>query len=509
MLSRNNLILGALILLKFVLQYVAIDTGYELHRDEYLHLDLGNHLAWGYRSVPPVTGFLSYIIQLLGNDVFWVKFFPAVFGAATLWLVWKGTEALNGGIFARVLASSCVLFSALLRINTLYQPNSLEFMLWTLVFYSVLQFVRTENVKWIRIGALAFAAGFLNKYNIGFLALGLFLALLVSPHRKIFGNRHLYGALTLVFLLIAPNLYWQYTQDFPVIRHLNELATTQLVYVNRLDFLKEQFLFFTGGLPVLVLALISFFRYPPFKKYQLFFWNLCFTLLLFTYFKAKSYYAMGLYPILFAFGAVYAEYLFREGWKRLLRPVLLAIPILLMMVMFRIMVPILSPAEIVEKSDTFEKFGLLRWEDGRNHPIPQDYADMLGWKELARLADKAFEKVADKEHTLIHCDNYGEAGAINYYSKQPYTEAVSMNADYIDWYPLDKFQIRNVILVKGPYDTDRNRDREREFFETVELIGQIENPYAREYGTRVWLLKGARVSVNDILREEIQREKQE
>ena len=509
MLSRNNLVLIFLVLAKFLVQYLAIDSGYELHRDEYLHLDLGKHLAWGYRSVPPITGFLSYLIHLLGNDVFWVKFFPAAFGAITLWIVWKATEALKGGLFAMVLASSCVFFSALLRINTLYQPNSLEFMLWTLVFYTVLQFVRTENNKWIWIGALAFAIGFLNKYNIGFLAMGLFLALLVSPQRKIFSNRQLYGALALVLILITPNLHWQYTQNFPVIRHLNELARTQLVYVNRMDFLKEQFLFFVGGLPVLFLALFSFFTHPPFRKYRLFFWNLCFTLLLFTYFKAKSYYAMGLYPILFAFGAVYAESLLSGNWKRYLRPVLLAIPLLVIIVMFRIMVPVLSPPEIVEKSETFEKFGLLRWEDGRNHQIPQDFADMLGWSELAGLVDQALEKVTDKEHTLIHCDNYGEAGAINYYSKRLFRDAVSTNADYIDWYPLDAFEIRDVILVKSTYDDDPEREREREFFESVELIGQINNPYAREFGTRVWLLKGAKVSINDILREEIQREKAE
>src|SRR5690606_21901906 len=112
---------------------------------------------------------------------------------------------------------------------------------------------------------------------------------------------------------------------------------------------------------------------------------------------------------------------------------------------------------IIQKKEIFQKIGLLRWEDGKEHQIPQDFADMLGWKELTGIVDKTFKTIEDKENTIIHCDNYGQAGAINYYSEQKYTQAVSMNADYINWYPLDEMEIKNVILVKSIYDKDTNR----------------------------------------------------
>lgn len=174
---------------------------------------------------------------------------------------------------------------------------------------------------------------------------------------------------------------------------------------------------------------------------------------------------------------------------------------------FQYVLPVLSPEGIIKKTEVFEKIGLLRWEDGKNHELPQDFADMLGWKELAGIVDEVFETINDKENTIIHCDNYGQAGAINFYSKQKFTQAVSMNADYINWYPLDEMEIKNVILVKGIYDKYKNRDRERAFFESVTLVGEITNQYAREKGTRVYLLKNAKVSVNDILKEEIRERK--
>ena len=42
-----------LALLKFILPYLLQDPVYELHRDEYLYLAEGRHLAWGFMEVPP------------------------------------------------------------------------------------------------------------------------------------------------------------------------------------------------------------------------------------------------------------------------------------------------------------------------------------------------------------------------------------------------------------------------------------------------------------------------
>ena len=506
-LTKKTIILGFFILLKLIIQYFAIDVCYELHRDEYLHLDLGKHLAWGYSSVPPVTAWISYLILHLGNSVFLIKFFPVLFGVLTIVVVWKTIEELKGNLFALILGSTCVLFSMLIRMNTVYQPNSLEFLLWTVLFFTIIKFINSENNKWLYLASFTFAIGFLNKYNIIFLVLGLLPALLLTDLRKIFLNKHLYLSLVLALIIVSPNLFWQYKNEFPVFHHLKTLAETQLVNVNRIDFLKEQLLFNMGSLFVLILAFISFFRYSPFRKYQIFFWSYIFTIAIFTFFKAKGYYAIGLYPILLAFGSVYLEKLISKGRLRYIRIPTVLIPVVIMLPLLQFVLPVLSPNKIVENTDRFKQIGLLRWEDGKNHSLPQDFADMLGWRELASIVDLAFESILDKENTLIQCDNYGEAGAINFYSNQKHTQAVSMNADYIDWYPLDKMEIKNVILVKEATDIDIRREKEMPFFDKITLIGEIKNKYAREHGTKVYILKGAKQSINEILKEEIQERK--
>jgi hypothetical protein len=501
-LTKKTLILGFFILIKFVLHYVIIAPEYDLHRDEYLHLDQGKHLAWGYLSVPPFTSWTAYIILLLGNSEFWVKFFPALFGVLTMIVVWKTIEALGGNLFGLILGATAITFSVLLRINMLYQPNSVDILTWTFLYFAILQYIKTEENKWLYFAAAALGFGFLNKYNVVFLIAGLVPALLFTNQRKIFTNKQLYLAAIISILIILPNLIWQYTHDFPVLYHMRLLAKTQLVNVNRLDFLKEQLLFFLGSTFIILAAFVSFFIYPAFRKYQVFFWSFVFTLSLFTYLKAKGYYAIGLYPIFIAFGSVYLEYLFTKKlvW---LRYVSILIIVALFIPIFQVAFPTKSPSTIAQNSKPYQKFGLLRWEDGKDHELPQDFADMLGWKELAGKVDAEYAKINDKKHTLVLCDNYGQAGAINYYSKFKNIRAVTINADYIDWFPLDE-ELVNIILIQNADDDDKERKREQAFFQRVSFTGKIENPYAREHGTSIYVLLDAKVSVNKILRSEIE-----
>jgi hypothetical protein len=390
----------------------------------------------------------------------------------------------------------------------LYQPNSFDILAWTMLFFTVVKFIQSADNKWLWFAGITFAIGFLNKYNIAFLIIGLLPAILLTEHRSIFRNKQLYCALTLAFVLILPNLIWQFVNGFPVFKHFDELARTQLVNVNRFDFLKEQLLFFMGSLFVIVAALVAFFTYPPFRKFRLIGFTFLFVLSLFTYLKAKGYYAIGLYPILLAFGSVYLEKLLDGTRIKYLRPLAVLVPLILFLPMLQIAFPNRTPQQIRQHEKQYRDFGLLRWEDGKEHELPQDFADMLGWKELAHKVDSAATLIPDREHLLILCDNYGQAGAINFYSANKKTAAVSMNADYINWFRLDR-EIRHVILVQEADDDDPERKKEQPYFQTIKCIGEVANPYAREKGTRIFVLKNANIDVNKVLEKEIAARKRQ
>lgn len=491
--KKSTLLLLSFVVLKIVLQYIVVHPIYDLQRDEYLHLDQAKHLAWGYHSIPPMTSWISWIILQLGNSYFWVKFFPALFGALTIVVVWKTVERLKGNLYACILVATALTFSSLLRINMLYQPNSLDILCWTLLYYTFISFIETQNYKWLYGMAISFAIGFLNKYNIAFCVLGLIPAILLTEHRKLFLKPQFYIAFLIGLALISPNLIWQFQQDFPVFKHMKELQETQLVHVQRMDFVEDQMLFFFSSLIVIIAGFISLFAYRPFKPYRLLFLALVFTLSLFIYLKAKSYYAIGLYPIFLAFGAVYISYLFQHGWKKYLRLVPIAIVLLLFIPLLDRALPLKTPTEY------FKEDRKHTWEDGKDHPISQDFADMLGWKELASKVDAIYKKLPNKESVFILCDNYGQAGAINYYTKIKGLKADSFTDDYIDWINLDQ-EIKTVIRIKDAKNIDFKRDLS--LFENVVHVGKIENEFAREKGTQLILLSKPKLDLAKLLRKE-------
>lgn len=492
------------ILIKFILQYSLIDSSYDLQRDEYLHLDQAHHLAWGYMSVPPFTSWISWVILQLGNQAFWIQFFPALFGALTIVVVWKTIESLGGRHFALYLGAISVLLSAILRLNTLFQPNSFDVLAWTTCYYLLIRFIQTDQSKWLYYLAIVWALGFLNKYNIIFLILGILPAILLSEHRKTLAQKRFYVALSLGLLIILPNLVWQYQHHFPVIHHMKLLSKIQLVHVNRWDFLSSQILFFVGSFFVLIASMWSLLVYPPFKKFRFLFWNLIFTLAIFTYFKAKDYYAIGLYPIYLSFGSVYIAFVLQFGWKKYMQIIALALPCLAFIPMYLYVFPNKSAKLIIQNPAPYQKLGLLHWEDGKDHHLPQDFADMIGWKDLAQKLDSVVSTLppASLDSTIILCDNYGQAGAINYYTKNKSIVAYSMNADYARWIPLDK-PMKHVILIKEYDDEDPRRTEERPFFDTLYLAGVRSNPLAREHKVSIYVLKNAKININRRVRDEV------
>jgi hypothetical protein len=129
---------------------------------------------------------------------------------------------------------------------------------------------------------------------------------------------------------------------------------------------------------------------------------------------------------------------------------------------------------------------------------------MLGWKELAYIVDSAYSKIPKTERTLILCDNYGEAAAINYYAKDINHTAASFNADYINWFNLST-RYDNLIRVKENDQKDNELKTSGPFFDSASIGGSITNPLARERGTTVFIFKQARIDIRNRIKQEIEK----
>jgi hypothetical protein len=495
-----------LAMVKFILPYSLQNPVYELHRDEFLYLAEGLHLDWGYMEVPPLLSLFAKLTHLMGGGFFWVKFWPALFGAFTVWLVCLMVREMGGTVYAQVLAGICMTVGAYMRINFLFQPGFLEVFWWTLMAYFIVKYINTHSLVFIYLLGVAAGFSWLSKYSVLFLAAGLFAALLLTPYRKLFTSKHLYLSIGIAFVIALPNLVWQYSHRWPVAYHMQELRETQLVFVNPLEFLMDQILIHLPCFFIWIAGLAWLLFSPSGRQYRMLAWMYLTIILLLILSSGKSYYSLGAYPMLFAAGAVCIDQLTRLRF-RWARYTTVGIVLMIFLPFIPVLLPVWQPGKLARyyKVSGFDKTGLLRWEDLQDHPLPQDFADMLGWKEMAGKVSRTYASLPDtiKRATLVYCESYGQAGAVTYYGKglpQVHTD----NASFLFWMP-DKYNIRHILMVddKVP-DAD---DKVFQQFESAIMLDSIENPLSREYGAKIWLYRNGNDQLRTMVEAGIREEK--
>jgi hypothetical protein len=264
---------------------------------------------------------------------------------------------------------------------------------------------------------------------------------------------------------------------------MQELQETQLQFVNPLDFIKDQILYLLPFVFVWIAGLIWLLRSKP---WRFLFWTYLFVIILLILGRGKSYYSMGIYPALLAAGSVaWERFTAKRYWVRYVLLIFIAV---LTIPFIPMLLPIWKPEKLAEfyKKYDLEKTGLLKWEDQRNHPLPQDYADMLGWKELTVKAEKFFDSLPDstKGNSVIYCRNYGQVGALQFYSRQNLfrSKVYSANGSFLLWIPRE-INFKNLLLVDTKIP--ESDDKVFQHFQTVTLVDSVTNIYSRQLGNKI------------------------
>ncbi|MEO7444374.1 MAG: hypothetical protein ABIT96_02415, partial [Ferruginibacter sp.] len=102
---------------------------------------------------------------------------------------------------------------------------------------------------------------------------------------------------------------------------------------------------------------------------------------------------------------------------------------------------------------------------------------------------RAAWQAAGTDSTMVISDNYGQAGAVNYFNSRVGLHALSFNADYNNWFPAP-YQPANIIVIKESIASDDEMNPYRRSYASVRLMDSVTNPLARENGTRIYLASG-------------------
>ncbi len=483
---------------------VAAQGAWGFHRDEFLYLAMARRIAWGYWSNPPLIGAVAWIVNhATDTSLFSVRLFPLGASIVTMLLTAAMARDLGGKGTATVMA--CIPFvvsPGLVRPGGMFQPVVFDILLWTAMAWIVVRYLRTSDRRWLVGLGIVAGIGFLNKYSIVFFALALLVAVLFSPHRRAILSPHALIALVIAGLLALPNVLWQAGSGWPVVTHMRDLAATQLVNVDRLGFLLEQILIHFPVVLFWMVGLLWLFNRRG-RKYRVVGVTFVLVVLLLLLLRGKAYYTLGAYPMLFAAGAVWIE----ES-HRAIRWVLGLLAIVVGIALSPFSAAYLPVDSMIRYGETFVEWtgieGPLRWETGVVHELPQDYADMLGWEEMAEIAVRAFDEAGSPARTAVFAENYGEAGAVEHYGRSRGIDQVFSFADsYLLWAPESVDPgLRSFVYIAE--EESLNFDH---MFEFVRPIGRVETRYARERGTTVFLLQTPDSTFFDFYASELARSK--
>src|SRR5438874_2584797 len=160
---KHKKLLYILALVKFILPFLLQNSYYEPHRDEFLYLSEGHHMAWGFMEVPPLLSVFAWLTHVFGDGTFWMKLWPSLFGSLTYITVGRIVLSLGGKTFALFLTFLPFVFSVYLRLFYLFQPNFLEVFFWTMLAYSIIRYIQTEKNIWLYAFGISAGLGMMSK----------------------------------------------------------------------------------------------------------------------------------------------------------------------------------------------------------------------------------------------------------------------------------------------------------------------------------------------------------
>jgi len=469
--------------------------GYGYFRDELYYIACSKRLGAGYVDQPPFSIWLLALVRLLvGDSVFAIRLVPAILSALSVGVTCLLVRKMHGGRVALILAALAFIASGqLLGFHAYYSMNSLDIFFWLVAAYLLLRVVEQPTTgRWLVLG-LVLGLGLLNKTSVLWLGAGVAACLLLTGLRAQLKTPGPWLAGATAVILFSPFVLWNLANGLPHLEFMRNATAGKYSSLTRVRFLTDQLM--SMGPPVVVLALLGLGWYLFSKEGRRFrvlgIVFLTTFAILFLNPHTKSEYLAAAYPLLFAGGGVVLERLGRR-WGR-------AIPAIagILIVAFGLLsapfgLPMLPEEKYVRYS---RALGLApsNTEAKKLAELPQFFADMHGWEELARDVSAAYLSIPEAERptTVAFVTNYGEAGALELYArKYPLPRVICNHNSYWFW-GVGPTPITTFIRLGG------NRDDYRESYDDVTQVGvhacRYCMPYENDLG--IFIVRRRRVPI--------------
>ncbi len=397
---------------------VNLVSPFGLHRDAFLYAAMGQHLRLFRMDFPPFIAIVARAeMALLGHSIWGLRVAPALAHAALIGCTLVFVRRFGGGAAAAWLAGVAVFLSGLeLRAGMLFQPVILDQLWWTVGFLALTLLLERDEPRWWLLLGGAVGVGLLTKFSIAFFVVGAVVTVALSPRRRALLTRWPWIAALLALVIGSPSVIGQVALGWPVRGQMAALQASQLEHVSVAGFLVDQLLFGPvvwlglGGL--LALALL-----PRLRTWRPLAAGAAAIAAILLVLHGKSYYLGPIWPMLAAAGACAMAAIPATVPRRVAWGVAMVLVLVGGAIAFPAALPILSPRATAAYAARLGITAVVQTNQGQVEPLPQDFADMLGWEHLADVASGVYHSLSPQEQQVatIWATNYGRAGAIDWY----------------------------------------------------------------------------------------------
>ena len=422
--GRTELAVVALALVAFKLAIhvaAAAFTPYEFHRDEFLYFAMGNHLQLLRMDFPPLIAMLAEAVRAVaGSSLFAYRIVPALVGTAIVWLAVLTAREMGGGRTAQVLTAVAAILNPLfLRSASLFQPVVIDQFWWMLGFYALVRLGNSGDLKWWILLGVAGGLGLLSKFSILFFGAAVLVGVLLTRRRDLL-TAGPWMALGVAVVLGAPSIIGQVALDWPLFDQMAGLKQGQLDRITFAGFVGEQLLWGPAAFVFAAAGALAFVRSPALARHRVVGWSAIAAFALYAVTKGKSYYVGPIYPVLFAGAGVWVEQLARPAWRRMFSWGLVGFTVLFGVATLPFGLPLLPPEPMARYSAATGVTAGVRTNWGEVLALPQDYADMTGWREKAEAVAVVYRNLppVEQAEVVLYGNNYGQAGALEFYGRE-------------------------------------------------------------------------------------------
>jgi hypothetical protein len=474
-------------------------AGYGFFRDELYYIASTDHLSLGYVEHPPGVVLVAWFARhVLGGSLFAYRLLPAIAAAVTVWLTGAIGREMEGDPFSQRLAELCAaLAPGMLGMFAILSMNAFDILAWAAAVWLVARWLRTGDRRlWLWLGLVA-GLGLEFKISMLFLVAGLAVGLALEPGRwRALLDRRLWLGTLLAGALFAPFVWWQWGHRWPMLEFMANATSRKNVAFSPAAFLRETALRIGPAAALIGLAgiagLISTKRLRAFRALGRAFLVVV-TIMLVT--NAKPYYLTPAYVIPFAAGAVMISVWSRVRGRAVIRSAVVIVTLMSCVVG----VPFAKGVLPVETFVAYQNaLGIHPAAEERNlmGRLPQQFADMHGWPELAGAVAQVYQALPpeDRARACVFGQDYGQAGAIDVFGPRlGLPPAISGHNSYWIWGP--RGCSGDVLIVLD----DRRAALER-IFEKVELGGVFRckdcMPY--EDNDPIWVARNPKLPLADL-----------